>query len=296
MESMSARFMGAYDPKSQLTPYLDRFSKEGIFFRNMYATGTRTVRGLEAVTLSVPPTPGQSIIRRPNDDNLYSIGSVLQASGYKRSFLYGGHAYFDNMKAFYEANGFDIFDEPGLPKNEISFSNAWGICDEDLFHLAIREADRSYSDKRPFLQIVMTTSNHRPYTFPAGKIDLAPGEREGAIKYSDYAVGQLIKNSENKPWFANTLFVFVADHNASVGGGVDVPVADYLIPGIIYNPKLLSPQVVDTLGSQIDIVPTLLNLMGISYENHFFGHDLLHTTDERAFISNYPTRWTVAQR
>jgi phosphoglycerol transferase MdoB-like AlkP superfamily enzyme len=288
MESMSARFMGAYDPSSKLTPFLDRFAHEGLFFRHVYATGTRTVRGLEAVTLSVPPTPGQSIVRRPGNENLYSIGSILSEHGYKKAFVYGGDAFFDNMKAFYSANGFSVFDEPSMKHEEISFSNAWGVCDEDLFNMAIREADLAQKEHKPFLQVVMTTSNHRPYTFPEGKIDLPTSSgRSGAVKYSDYAVGQLIKNSENKPWFKNTLFVFIADHNASVGGGVDVPIGDYLIPAIVYNPLLIKPQVVETLGSQIDIVPTLLALMGVSYESHFYGHDLLTTKDERAFISNY---------
>jgi phosphoglycerol transferase MdoB-like AlkP superfamily enzyme len=237
--------------------------------------------------LSVPPTPGQSIVRRPQSDHLYSIGQVLKDAGYATEFLYGGYSYFDNMKNFFSSNGMTVWDQATLSKNEISFSNAWGVCDEDLFDLSIRRADKLSSEGRPFFQIVMTTSNHRPYTYPQ-KIDVPSGSgRGGAIRYSDYAIGQLIQKSKNKSWFKNTLFVFVADHDASVAGYTKVPVKDFRIPLIFYMPNVIKPEVSSKLGSQIDVAPTILSLLNKSYESHFFGHDLLHSKSERALLGNY---------
>ena len=165
MESMSADFMDAFGNHENLTPELDALSKKGIFFSDLYATGTRTVRGLEAITLSVPPTPGQSIIRRPDNGNLYSLGYIFQDRGYDTAFIYGGHGYFDNMNEFFSHNGFRIVDKNDFGKGEITFSNVWGVADEDLYNQVMKQADHAYQKKQPFMYEVMTTSNHRPYTF-----------------------------------------------------------------------------------------------------------------------------------
>ncbi len=289
MESLSARYMQAYGNNINITPNLDQLAKEGLFFSNIFSTGTRTVRGLEALMLSIPPTPGQSIVRRPKNENLYNIGDYLGDAGYVTDFLYGGHGYFDNMNEFFSGNGFNIWDRSKLKDSEITFTNAWGVCDEDLYNMSLRQADISFTQKKPFFQFIMTTSNHRPYTYPQ-KIDIPSGSgRDGAVKYSDYAIGEFIKNAKMKPWFKSTIFIFIADHNASVSGNTAVPIRDYRIPFIIYAPNLINPQKVQKLGSQIDFAPTLLGLMNAKYHSHFFGHDLMTTTEERAFLGNYQT-------
>lgn len=287
MESMSARFMNSFGSKQNITPNLDDLASKGLFFTNLFATGTRTVRGLEALSLSIPPTPGQSIVRRPNNDNLFNIGDYFYDTGYTTEFLYGGHGYFDNMNAFFSSNKFTIWDQGSLSKEQITFANAWGVCDEDLFNLSIRRADASFEQSKPFFQLIMTTSNHRPYTYPQ-KIDIPSGKgREGAIKYSDFSIGEFIKAAEKKPWFKDTIFIFVADHDAAVAGNVDIPVADFRIPLIMYAPSIISPQKVTKMASQIDVAPTVLGLLSADYESHFFGHDIMRTKSERAFLATY---------
>ncbi len=287
MESMSAKFMNSYGSQQNITPVLDRLTNEGLFFSNVLATGTRTVRGLEALTLSVPPTPGQSIVRRPEGNGLYNLGSVFREKNYSTQFIYGGYSYFDNMKNFFAGNGFEILDQANMEKTEISFANAWGVCDEDIFNRVIREADRLTNKRTPFFQLVLTTSNHRPYTYPQ-KIDIPSGEgRHDAVKYADYAIGEFLKNAETKPWFKDTLFVFVSDHNAGVSGRLQIPLDDYTIPAIVYNPNIIKPAKYSQLASQIDIGPTILGLLNFSYENRFFGQDILRTQLSRAFVSNY---------
>ncbi len=289
MESLSARYLRAYGHPGHVTPTLDQLTKDGLFFDKIYATGTRTVRGLEAITLSVPPTPGQSILRRPNNDHLFNIGTVFRKEGYQTQFLYGGYAWFDNMKEFYEGNGFEVVDQSRFPKEEVTFSNAWGVCDEDLFRFSVREANTSFKEHKSFFQMIMTTSNHRPYTYPANKIDIPSGSgRDGAIKYSDFSIAEFLKNAKAEPWFDQTVFIFIADHNASVAGRTEIPLEDYLIPMIFYSPKNITPQKVDLLGSQIDFAPTLLSLLKMNYpDDRFFGHDLLSTSLERAYLATY---------
>ncbi|AZZ36377.1 hypothetical protein CIK05_06085 [Bdellovibrio sp. qaytius] len=287
MESMSARYMKAYGSTEDITPNLDALTTKGLFFKNMFSTGTRTVRGLEALVLSIPPTPGQSILRRPKNENLFNIGQYLTDSKYEAEFLYGGYGYFDNMNNFFSTNSFGIWDQAKMDEKEIQFKNAWGVSDEDLYTQAIQRADLINKKGKPFFQLIMTTSNHRPYTYPQ-KIDIPSGSgRSGAVKYSDFAIGEYLKQAETKPWYNNTIFIFVADHNASVSGNLDVPIVDFRIPFIVYAPNIIKPEVITKLGSQIDVAPTILGLLNASYTSHFFGHDLLHTTSERAFLGTY---------
>lgn len=290
IESFGAEYMTHFGGKRKITPNLDRLADEGILFTNLLATGTRTVRGLEAITLSVPPTPGQSIVRRPGNDDLFSLGAVLRDRGYDTAWVYGGFGLFDNMNGFYAANGYRIVDRATMKKSEIIFSNVWGVSDEDLYARAIREADEAHAAGKPFHQHVMTTSHHRPFTFPEGRIDIpSKSGREGAVKYSDYAIGKLIETAKTKPWFKDTLFVFVADHTAGAARKAELDPSGYHIPAIFYAPDFVAPRRIEWLVSQIDIAPSILGLLNISYRSRFVGEDQLNgpVGVPRAFISNY---------
>lgn len=290
MESMSAEFMGAFGNKRGLTPNLDRLGSEGLLFTNFFATGTRTVRGMEAVTLSIPPLAGRSVVKQPDGVDMFSSGYVFGQHGYSTSFIYGGHGYFDNMNAFFAANGFDkIVDKTEMSSDEITFSNVWGVSDENLFEKAVKQFDQDYNAHKKFFSLIMTTSNHRPYTYPDGKIDIpSHSGREGAVKYADFAVGELIKNAQTKPWFKDTIFVFVSDHCASSAGKNELPMHKYKIPLIIYAPSLIVPQKIDKMASQIDVIPTILGVLGWEYESRFYGDNILSGSFvPRAFIGTY---------
>ncbi len=290
VESLSSDFLGVFGNNEQLTPNLDKLARESMFFTNVYATGTRTVRGLEALSLAVPPTPGQSILRRPDFSDLFTLGSVLKEKNYVPEFIYGGYGYFDNMNAFFAGNGYAVTDRTDLTSKDIYFENVWGVADEIIFNHALADIDKRTANNEKVFQLIMTTSNHSPYTYPAGRIDIpSPGGRPGAVKYTDWAIGDFIEKARSKPWFDNTVFVIIADHQASSAGKVDLPVSRYHIPLIIYAPKLIPPSQNDRLMSQIDLPPTLLGLLGFSYDSRFFGYDInqLEPGRERAFISTY---------
>jgi Phosphoglycerol transferase and related proteins, alkaline phosphatase superfamily len=289
VESLSAEFLGAYGDERGLTPHLDAIAADSLHFTRLYATGTRTVRGLEAVTLSLPPTPGSSIVKRPNNGGLFSAGFLFRERGYDTRFLYGGYGYFDNMNAFFAGNGYEVVDRTDMDETEAPFATIWGVADEYLFNRALAEADRSHAAGRPFFQHLLTTSNHRPYTYPDGRIDIPSGTgREGAVKYTDWALGNFIAQARQHPWFDDTIFVIVADHCASSAGRAELEVARYRIPLLVYAPRHIRPQQVDTLASQIDVMPTVLGLLDFSYDSKFFGQDLLAAgSGGRAFIGNY---------
>lgn len=303
MESFSADFMKTFGNNQNLTPTLDSLAKEGILFTNMYATGTRTVRGMEALSIAVPPTPGNSIVRRKNNNDLTTIGSIFNSQGYNTSFFYGGDGYFDNMNKYFGNNGYNILDRPrnaivkekysstrtSIDDRNVTFENAWGICDEDLYNEVIRNADQQYKSGKLFYDFVMTTSNHRPFTYPEGKIDIPSGSsREGAVKYTDYAIGAFLKKIKSKPWYKNTVIVIVSDHCASSAGKNEIDVAKYHIPALIVNLAKKEPFKIEKMCSQIDLYPTLFSMFGWNYTNNLYGKDVLADNyTPRIFVGTY---------
>ena len=290
MESLSAIFLGSYGDTRGLSPNLDRLASEGLRFDRLFATGTRTVRGLEALSLGTPPIPGQAIVRRPGNEGLGTVGGFLARKGYRAMFLYGGYGYFDNMNAYFAGNGYQVLDRSDFPKRDGEFANAWGVADEHLYDNALTAMDAAHADGKPFFAHIMTTSNHRPFTYPDGRIDIrSPGGRDGAMKYTDWAIGHFIDAARAKPWFKDTLFVLVADHCASAAGKTSLPVEGFHIPLILYAPALLKPGVDTRLCSQMDIPPTMLDLLGMPGEASFFGRSLFKepASEPRAFIANY---------
>ncbi len=304
IESLSANFLARYGNTSSITPYMDTLIKKSINFNNLYANGTRTVRGMEAITLSIPPSPGRSIVKRENNSGFFNIGTIFKEKGYKNVFFYGGDGYFDNMNQFFGGNGFEIVDRgrgylmgdefsakrTNIEDDEVTFENAWGVCDEDIYRKVIKEADLNYKNNKPFFNFVMTTSNHRPYTYPENKIDVPSGEgRHGAVKYTDYAIDQFLKMAKSKPWFDNTVFVVMADHCASSAGKRELDIDKYHIPAFIYNLKEEQAKEVNQLCSQVDLFPTLFGYFNWTYQSQLIGQDIakMEAQDERAFIGNY---------
>ena len=294
IESLGAEFLGAYGNPRGLTPNLDRLAGESLWFSSVYSTGNRTVRGLEALSLALPPTPGQSIVRRPKNENLFTLGSVLEGLGYATVFAYGGYSYFDNMGPYFSANHYRVVDRRAVPAARIEYENIWGVADEHLFDQVLDEIDaakRAQAD-RPVFVHVMTVSNHRPYTYPQGRIDIPSGTgRDGAVKYTDYALGRFLEQAKRRAWFGDTLFVITADHGANARGTARIPVAQYRIPLFFYAPGHVPPRKVERLMSQIDIPPTILGLLGAGYDSRFMGRDVLaaDVSTDRAFVANYQT-------
>ncbi len=160
----------------------------------MYATGLRTVRGLEALTLSIPPTPGHAVPMRANNKGFQTIGGVFRDQGYEALYVYGGYSRFDNMRDFFGGNGYTVIDRSAIDPKDISHETIWGVADEDLFRLAVREIDARAAAGTKVFTHVMTTTNHRPFTYPANRIDIASGTgRDGAVKYTDWAIGEFVR-------------------------------------------------------------------------------------------------------
>ncbi len=258
-----------------LTPELCRLAEEGTLFTNLYATGTRTVRGLEAVVSGFLPTPGRSVVKLAlSRSGFFTLGDLLRRRGYATEFVYGGQSDFDSMRGFFLGNGFDAaWDETTF--EDPVFQGTWGVSDEDL----VREANRTFREKgdRPFLGVILSTSNHSPFEFPSGRIELFEQPQatvHNAIKYADWAIGEFFRLARREAYFANTLFLVLADHDTRVYGSDLIPVPKFRIPAVLVGPDV--PQgSCDRLASQIDMIPTLLGLLGLEVEHPVPGVDLL---------------------
>ena len=291
VESLSGEYLKHFGSTQNITPFLDSLIPYSLFFENFYASGTRTVRGLEALSLAIPPTPGQSIVRRKDNGDMFTIGNVLKPKGYDVRYIYGGNAFFDNMGKYFGGNGYQVLDKRDIPENLVNHTTAWGVDDEASFNFTLQQCDKSHNEGNLFFNHIMTVSNHRPYTYPDGRIDIPSSKQDftGGVKYTDFAINDFIKKAQKKPWFNNTIFVIVSDHCSRSAGKTDLPVNRYHIPCLIYAPQLIKPSIEKRLVSQIDLAPTVLGFLNQSYTSRFLGSDVFKrdTLNDRIFISTY---------
>ncbi|MCL1126940.1 LTA synthase family protein [Shewanella surugensis] len=280
-ESLGAQFVGNLGGLP-LTPNLDALSKQGWSFNDLYATGTRSVRGIEAVTTGFTPTPARSVVKLgKSQTNFFTIADLLSKQGYTTQFIYGGESYFDNMRSFFLGNGFqDIVDETDY--DSPAFVGSWGVSDEDLMRKANSEFERLNKEGKPFASLVFSSSNHDPFEFPDDRIDLyeQPKQtRNNAAKYADYAIGEFFKLAKKSDYWKDTIFLIVADHDSRVSGASLVPISRFRIPGVILGEGVV-PKQDNRVVSQIDLAPTLLSLMGISATYPMLGQDLTKVSDD----------------
>jgi phosphoglycerol transferase MdoB-like AlkP superfamily enzyme len=285
-ESLGADFVGKLGGKD-ITPNIDKLADDGIWFEKLYATGTRSVRGIEAVITGFLPTPARSVVKLGgSQNNFFTIAELLSQQGYETSFIYGGAAHFDNMKRFFTNNGFTkIIDQPDYVNP--SFVGSWGVSDEDLLQKAHDTFSELSSAKKPFFSLVFTSTNHSPFEFPDGKIELAERPKNSvanAVKYADFALGQFIETAKTSEYWKDTVFLIIADHSDRVYGNELVPINKFHIPGLILGGSI-EPRVIKKVASQVDMLPTLLSLIEIESTHPAIGRDLT-----RPELSDIPGR------
>lgn len=274
-ESLGAQFVGSLGGLP-LTPNIDALSQQGWAFEQLYATGTRSVRGIEAVLTGFTPTPAQAVVKLgKSQTNFFTIADLLKQRGYDTSFIYGGESHFDNMRSFFLGNGFTTIVEQKDFDNPV-FKGSWGASDEDLMAKADETFKALHKEGKPFFSLVFSSSNHDPFEFPDNRIELfeQPKQtRNNAAKYADYAIGEFFKRAKQSEYWKDTLFLVIADHDSRVSGASLVPIPRFHIPGVIVGDGI-APRKDPRIVSQIDMAPTLLSLMGISADYPMLGKDL----------------------
>ncbi|MGI4718160.1 MAG: LTA synthase family protein [Janthinobacterium lividum] len=285
-ESLGATFVQSLGGLA-VTPELEKLKDEGWWFEQLYATGTRSVRGIEAVVAGYAPTPARSVVKLSlAQQNFYTLAAGLGRQGYHTEFVYGGEAHFDNMRGFFTGNGFQKVVD--LQQMRPNFVGSWGASDEDLFDKSLERLRTLHAAGQPFFSLIFTSSNHEPFEFPDGKIALHEPRKQtvnNAVKYADYALGKFIRAAKREDYWKDTVFLIVADHDNRVYGNALVPIKKFHIPGLILGADI-QPKRIGTIASQIDLGPTLLSLLGVSSEHPMIGRDFARdsTSPGRALL------------
>lgn len=271
LESQGATYTGSLGGKD-LTPNLDSLQDQSIWFDRLYATGQRSARGIEAVLTGFTPSPRTNVVKRSDTQtDFFTLPALLSEHGYQSSFIYGGESHFDNMRRFFLNNGFDEIVDHHDFENAV-YEGTWGYSDEDLFNMAHEKL--SGKGDQPFFSLIFTSSHHEPFDIPPGRVTESEyGPQETSIKYADYALGQFLEKARDSNYWDNTVFMVVADHNWRIWGGKYVPVEHFRLPGAIFGPSI-EPRRIPGIASQVDLVPTLLSLIGVDGVHPAIGRDL----------------------
>lgn len=282
-----------------LCPFMDSLARNGLAFTNMYACGSSMSKGIDALTLCVPPTPGRSIVNkfghpislnpllssRKEKQGLPTTGRLLQSEGYATAFIYGGNGRRANLNRYFEGNGYEVMDKHALKK--ITYENSMGACDDDTYRQVLDYADKRADLGKPFHIHVLTLSSHSPYSYPGSRL-VVRNHREEAVRYTDEALGRFFESAKGKSWFKNTIFVITSNRGSEKSGEVGPKMKDFHIPAIVYSPGFVHKERVDKFCSQIDLMPTVLAMMHIGPYEDFYGRNVLNDDFiERSFVSNY---------
>ena len=280
----------------EITPELLKLKKEALWFSEAYSNGTRSVRGIAGTTAGFLAVPGKGVVKRTkSQSDFFTFSSLLKPLGYHTMFMYGGEARFDNMRSWFLGNGFDEIVEEKDYVEPMAVST-WGVSDEDLAIKSNERFSALYKEGKPFAALMFSSSNHSPFDIPEGRVEpVKKGVKcvENAIQYADYAIGEFFREAKKLPYYKDTVFVVIADHNIRVYGDGTVPVNMFHIPALIVG-EGIEARVYDELISQPDVLATALDLMGKDLKYPILGKSVF--SDEKKgvnlmqFNENYALR------
>lgn len=284
MESLTTRKMGVFGNSNQLTPHLDSIAKNSMLFTNFYSDGIHTFNGVFSSLFGLPSLPLKHHMKDIVNQQPYNgIAKTLSKENYQTIFFTTHDDQFDNVAGFLSPNGFQkIISQKDYPQEKIL--STLGVPDHVMFDDAVARFNLLHQNSKPFFAAFMTGSDHGPYEIP-DDISFHPhssGLERQATEYADWAVGHFLNQCSKQSWFDSTVFIFTGDHGALIGDGADHYLSYHHVPLIIFAPKIFNSKIINNLGGQTDIFPTLLGLLNISYINNSFGINLLN--EERKYF------------
>lgn len=286
MESFAGHFVGALGGRGDITPHFDQLAKEGLLFDRFFSNGTHTHQGMFATMACFPNLPGfEYLMRTPEGAHKFSgLPQLLSARGYDNLYVYNGNFQWDNQSGFFSNQGMTNFIGREDFVKPVYMDPTWGVSDQDMFDRAASELAKLPTDK-PFYALLQTLSNHTPYALPKD-LPTRPVTGHGsadehltAMRYADWALGQFFEKARRAPYYKNTLFVLVGDH----GFGSEQQLTEMDLFRFNVPLLLIAPGIQEKFGSrnhhvgtQIDIVPTIMGRLGGTVRHQCWGRDLLN--------------------
>jgi phosphoglycerol transferase MdoB-like AlkP superfamily enzyme len=284
MESMSGALLKTFGQQQTLTPTLDSLYHHSLAFTNFYSAGIHTNHGMTASLYSFPALMERNLMKGTVTPHRDGIPTVLKKYGYHNMFFMTHEAQYDNMNAFFRTNGYDdIYSQENYPKS--ARVNAFGVPDHFLFDYALPVINHTAKSGKPFFTTLLTVSNHPPFIIPSWFHPKTKDPETQIVEYADWCIGDFINKAKKQPWYKNTIFVILADHGKIVGNvDAELPQSYNHIPLIIFGEDV-PQQIYGGLATQVDVMPTLLGLMNMSYEYNGFGINLLKQQRDMVFYS-----------
>lgn len=285
MESMSASLMQTFGQKEPLTPTLDSLYAHSLAFTHFYSAGIHTNHGITATLYSFPALMKRNLMKGTVTPRRQGVATVLKQEGYHNLFFMTHESQYDNMNAFLRTNGYDeIYSQESYPSDEVV--NSFGVPDHYLFNYALPVINRVAARQKPFMATILTISNHPPYILPQWMKPRTSQPETQIVEYADHCLGEFLAQARRQPWYDHTVFVLLADHGKLVGeADSELPQSYNHIPCIIFGPGV-EQGVYDGLATQVDVMPTLLGLLHMSYTYDGFGVDLLHERRDKVFYTS----------
>ena len=285
MESFAGYYTGALGSPLGITPEFDRLSREGLLFTRYFSNGTHTHQGMFATMACFPNLPGfEYLMQEPEGGHAFSgLPQLLSQRGFDDLYVYNGDFAWDNQKGFFGKQGMRHFIGRNDYVNPVFSDPTWGVSDQDMFDRAVTELN-ALDHTRPFYALLQTLSNHTPYALPDPlPVDAVSGqgvndEHLTAMRYSDWALGRFFDQVRNEPWYKDTLFVVIGDHGFGTPRQLtDLDLLRFNVPMLLIAPGITERfgQRNDIVGTQVDVVPTIMGRLGGAVQQQCWGRDLL---------------------
>ena len=297
VESFGREYIGALNKDLEggkykgYTPYVDALIGKSTTFQYSFCNGRKSIDGMPSVLSSIPMFVEPFILTPSSMNDYTGLAGILGQEGYETAFFHGAQNGSMGFQAFAQKTGFKHYfgrTEYEAAKGTDDFDGTWAIWDEPFLQYYAEEMGKM---KQPFMTAVFTASSHHPFVipeqykqqFPEGKLEI-----QKCIRYTDMAIGKFFETASKQPWFENTIFVLTSDHtNMSDHDYYQTDLGGFCSPIIIYEPSHPKGQVIDKIAQHIDILPTVLGMLGYQKPYFGFGIDLLNTPSEDTWAVNY---------
>lgn len=293
-ESLGREYWGCMNKNRDIpgfqsyTPFLDSLAQHSLIFDNSYANGSKSIHGMSSILAGIPSFKDAFTSSPFPKQKIQSLVSTLEEMGYDTSFFHGAPNGSMGFLGFGNILGYDHYYGKTEYNNDADFDGSWGIWDEPFMQFMKQTFDKK---QQPFFGTIFTVSSHEPYVVPAkyeGKFPKGTVPMHQAAGYTDYAFKKFFESARKSPWYSNTIFVITADHSNQIAYDEYRKLVNrHATPILIYKPDNSMKGVSSELCQQIDIYPTILDMIGYDKPFMSWGRSLLGDKQVKPFVISY---------